>query len=227
MKEKTTVFLTLMRESCKFCSNCFAHCKASTCKRSGRLCRREKVREDDSVNICVYGASSAQLKDIYYEKTQELGRDMGKRGHGLVFGGGATGMMGAAARGVDSEDGYILGIAPRFFDKPGVLYENCSEFIFTETMRERKKLLEERSDATIVTPGGIGTYEEFFEILTLKSLHRMDRPIVLYNINGYYDGMKALLQHTADEKFMDASNMELCAFMDDPEQILAYIENYK
>ena len=227
MKEKTTVFLTLMRESCKFCSNCFAHCKASTCKRSGRLCRREKVREDDSVNICVYGASSAQLKDIYYEKTQELGRAMGKRGHGLVFGGGATGMMGAAARGVDSEDGYILGIAPRFFDKPGVLYENCSEFIFTETMRERKKLLEERSDATIVTPGGIGTYEEFFEILTLKSLHRMDRPIVLYNINGYYDGMKALLQHTADEKFMDASNMELCAFMDDPEQILAYIENYK
>lgn len=227
MKEKTTVFLTLMRESCKFCSNCFAHCKASTCKRSGRLCRREKVREDDSVNICVYGASSAQLKDIYYEKTQELGRAMGKRGHGLVFGGGATGMMGAAARGVDSEDGYILGIAPRFFDKPGVLYENCSEFIFTETMRERKKLLEERSDATIVTPGGIGTYEEFFEILTLKSLHRLDRPIVLYNINGYYDGMKALLQHTADEKFMDASNMELCAFMDDPEQILAYIENYK
>ena len=94
-------------------------------------------------------------------------------------------------------------------------------------MRERKHLLESRSDATIVVPGGIGTYEEFFEILTLKSLHRLDRPIVLYNINGYYDGMKALLQHTADEKFMDASNMELCAFMDDPEQILAYIENYK
>ena len=145
------------------------------------------------MNICIYGASSAELEQIYYDKTEELGRMMAKRGHGLVFGGGATGMMGAAARGVDSEDGYILGIAPRFFDKPGVLYENCSEFIFTETMRERKKLLEERSDATIVTPGGIGTYEEFFEILTLKSLHRLDRPIVLYNINGYYDRMKALL----------------------------------
>ena len=179
------------------------------------------------MNICIYGASSAELEQIYYDKTEELGRMMAKRGHGLVFGGGATGMMGAAARGVDSEDGYILGIAPRFFDKPGVLYENCSEFIFTETMRERKKILEERSDATIVTPGGIGTYEEFFEILTLKSLHRLDRPIVLYNINGYYDRMKALLQHTADEKFMDVANMELCAFMDDPEQILTYIENYR
>lgn len=120
------------------------------------------------MNICIYGASSAQLEQIYYDKTEELGKMMAKRGHGLVFGGGATGMMGSAARGVDVEGGYILGIAPRFFDKPGVLYQNCSEFIFTDTMRERKKLLEERSDATIVTPGGIGTYEEFFEILTLK-----------------------------------------------------------
>ena len=72
------------------------------------------------MNICIYGASSAELEQIYYEKTEELGKMMAKRGHGLVFGGGATGMMGAAARGVDSEDGYILGIAPRFFDKPGV-----------------------------------------------------------------------------------------------------------
>ena len=70
------------------------------------------------MNICIYGASSAELEQIYYDKTEELGRMMAKRGHGLVFGGGATGMMGAAARGVDSEDGYILGIAPRFFDKP-------------------------------------------------------------------------------------------------------------
>ena len=94
-------------------------------------------------------------------------------------------------------------------------------------MRERKKLLEESSDATIVTPGGIGTYEEFFEILTLKSLQRLDRPIVLYNINGYYDGMEVLLRHTADEKFMDPSNLKLCEFMDDPEEILSYIENYR
>ena len=72
------------------------------------------------MNICIYGASSAELEQIYYDKTEELGRMMAKRGHGLVFGGGATGMMGAAARGVDSEDGYILGIAPRFLDKPGI-----------------------------------------------------------------------------------------------------------
>ena len=127
------------------------------------------------MNICIYGASSAKLAPVYYEKTEELGRMMGLRGHGLVFGGGATGLMGAAARGVDAYHGYILGIAPTFFDQPGVLYEHCSEFIFTETMRERKKLLEERSKATIVAPGGIGTYEEFFEILTLKSLEAFEK----------------------------------------------------
>lgn len=92
------------------------------------------------MNICIYGASSAELKKIYYEKTEELGQLMGKRGHGLVFGGGKDGLMGAAARGVDREKGYILGIAPRFFDQPGVLYEHCTEFIFTENMRERKHL---------------------------------------------------------------------------------------
>ena len=167
------------------------------------------------------------FKKIYYEKTEELGRLIGKRGHGLVFGGGKEGLMGAAARGVDREKGYILGIAPRFFDKPGVLYEHCTEFIFTENMRERKHLLESRSDATIVVPGGIGTYEEFFEILTLKSLGRIDRPIVLYNINGYYDSMRALLEYTAGEKFMARDVVDMCRFMKDPEEILDYIENYR
>lgn len=93
------------------------------------------------MNICIYGASSAQLEQIYYDKTEELGKIMAKRGHGLVFGGGATGMMGAAARGVDAEGGYILGIAPRFFDKPGVLYQNCSEFILQTPCVSAKSFL--------------------------------------------------------------------------------------
>ena len=211
-------------KSCKACFLCIA--KRVTVKVLNSYLRI-KNKGDNRLNICVYGASSALLKDIYYEKTEELGRAMGKRGHGLVFGGGATGMMGAAARGVAAEKGYILGIAPRFFDQPGVLYEKCTEFIFTENMRERKKLLEERSDATIVAPGGIGTYEEFFEIFTLKSLKRIDRPIVLYNIDGYYNKMKALLEYTAEEKFMDPSVLDLVVFFDDPEEVLDYLENYR
>ena len=93
-------------------------------------------------------------------------------------------------------------------------------------MRERKHLLEEKSQATIVVPGGIGTYEEFFEILTLKSLKRLDRAVVFYNINGYYDLMKQLLEHTVREKFMEPEILEMCKFMDDPGEIFDYIEQY-
>ncbi len=178
------------------------------------------------MNICIYGAASPKLAQVYYDKIEELGRQMAKRGHGLVFGGGNTGLMGAAARGVDAEGGYILGIAPGFFDEPGTLYQHCTEFIMTETMRERKHLLEEKSQATIVVPGGIGTYEEFFEILTLKSLKRLDCAVVFYNINGYYDLMKQLLEHTVREKFMEPEILEMCKFMDDPGEIFDYIEQY-
>lgn len=93
-------------------------------------------------------------------------------------------------------------------------------------MRERKHLLEEKSQATIVVPGGIGTYEEFFEILTLKSLRQLDRAIVFYNINGYYDLMKQLLEHTVREKFMEPEILNMCKFFEKPEEIFDYIEQY-
>ena len=83
------------------------------------------------------------------------------------------------------------------------------------------------SDATIVLPGGIGTYEEFFELYVLKSLDQNDRPIVIYNINGYYDKMKEFLLHTVDENFMSKENMDLVVFLDNPDEIINYIKNYK
>lgn len=178
------------------------------------------------MNICVYGAASATLEQIYYDEAFQLGKCLGEHGHNLVFGGGDTGLMGAVARGFKESNRQILGIAPRFFDKPGVLYEECTDFIFTDTMRERKEYLEDKSEATIVLPGGIGTYEEFFEIYTLKSLGRINRPIMLYNTNGYYDSMEALLKHTAQNSFMTAEKLELYAVIDSPEDALHYIETY-
>lgn len=178
------------------------------------------------MNICVYGASSENLEQIYYEEAFRLGKYLGERGHDLVFGGGNTGLMGAVARGFKEFDRQILGIAPRFFDKPGVIYKECTDFIFTDTMRVRKEYLEDKSEATIVLPGGIGTYEEFFEIYTLKSLGRIDRPIVLYNINGYYNSMKALLEHTARSNFMSSDKLDMYTVASNPEETLHYIENY-
>ena len=93
-------------------------------------------------------------------------------------------------------------------------------------MRVRKEYLEDKSEATIVLPGGIGTYEEFFEIYTLKSLGRIDRPIVLYNINDYYNSMNALLEHTARSNFMSSDKLDMYAVASNPEETLHYIENY-
>ena len=93
------------------------------------------------MNICIYGASSPDIDNSYFAPVEALGRAMAKCGFGLVFGGGAQGLMGAAVRGVIAEGGYSLGIAPKFFDKPGILQKDCSEFLYPETMRERKQLM--------------------------------------------------------------------------------------
>lgn len=180
------------------------------------------------MNICIYGASSEVIDAGYMKETQKLGRVLAKEGHTLVFGGGAQGLMGAAARGFKEMGGEIIGIAPTFFmNVDGVLYDKCSQFIYTETMRERKQLMEEHADAFLVTPGGIGTFEEFFEILTLKQLGRHNKPILIYNISGYFDSMKAMMENAIEQKFMKDTCRELYVFVDTPEAVLTYLEQYE
>lgn len=111
--------------------------------------------------------------------------------------------MGAAVKGVQAKGGYSLGVAPHFFDEPGILHDSCNEFIFTDTMRQRKQIMEERSDAFITVPGGIGTFEEFFEILTLRQLNRHHKPIAVFNINGYYDHLTAMIDHAFEQGLCD------------------------
>ena len=176
------------------------------------------------MNICMYGASSTDLDKIYYDAAEHLGRRIAARGHGLVFGGGAQGLMGATARGLAAGGGRITGIAARFFDKPGILYKECSEFIFTDTMRERKELMEKLSDAFIMAPGGIGTYEEFFEVLTLKQLGQLNKPIAVFNVNGYYELLLRLLEDTVSKGFMKASCLDIFGIFDDADEMLDYIE---
>lgn len=174
------------------------------------------------MNICIYGASSDAIDESYKKAACELGRQLGEASVGMVFGGGATGLMGAVARGLRGagKDRLLIGVAPRFFDKPGVIYEDCSEMIWTDTMRERKQKMEDLSDGFVVLPGGIGTFEEFFEILTLRELNRHNKPIILYNVNGYYDRIRELLQHAAEEGFMTEEQTRLCSFADSAEEII-------
>lgn len=179
------------------------------------------------MNICLYGASSDTIDKLYIEKTEVLGEEMGKRGHTLIFGGGARGLMGAAARGITRSGGKAIGIAPSFFNVDGVLFPLCAEFIYTETMRERKQILEEKADAFIATPGGIGTFDELFEIATLKQLGQHNKPIVLFNINGYFDNLLKMLDKAVKGEFMTEGARSIFKSFDDEKQLLSYLENYK
>ena len=178
------------------------------------------------MNVCVYGASSSAIDKVYIEAVEELGEVIAERGHAVVFGGGASGSMGAAARGARRRGGAVIGIAPTFFNVDGVLFPDCTEFISPETMRERKKLLEEKSDGFVITPGGIGTYDEFFEILTLKQLGRHNKPIVIYNVDGYYNPMLAMLADAMEKNFVMESVGELYTVLTDAEAVVRYIEEY-
>ena len=175
------------------------------------------------MRICVFGASSNDIDQAYIKAGEMLGSRMAEKGHELVFGGGRTGLMGAVARGVKSGGGKITGVAPTFFDLPGILYQECDEFIYTETMRERKDLMDQMAQAFIMTPGGIGTMEEFFEIYTLKQLNRHSKPIGILNVNGYYDELMQMLVHTAEKGFMDMKCIDLFCVSEDPVELLELI----
>jgi uncharacterized protein (TIGR00730 family) len=155
-----------------------------------------------------------------------MGKEMVARGHSLVFGGGGNGLMGAAARGVRAAGGYILGVIPKFFDEENVeaICDFCDELIQPDTMRQRKQIMEDNADAFIVTPGGIGTFEEFFEILTLKQLCRHNKPIVLYNLKGYYNDLNQVMEESIKKNFIPDNCRALYHITDDLEELFTYIE---
>ena len=178
------------------------------------------------MRICVYGAASPTIDPEYFEFVENMGREMVKRGHSLVFGGGGNGLMGAAARGVRAEGGYIMGVIPKFFDEENVeaICDFCDELIMPDTMRQRKQIMEDNADAFVVVPGGIGTYEEFFEILTLKQLCRHNKPIAIYNIKDYYAELIMTMEKAMEKNFIRGNCRDLYTATEDLEELFAYVE---
>lgn len=178
------------------------------------------------MRICVYGAASPTIDPKYMELVEQMGKHLGLRGHSLVFGGGGHGLMGAAARGVKQAGGYIVGVIPKFFNEEKVeeICDFCNELIEPDTMRERKQIMEDHADAFIIVPGGIGTFEEFFEILTLKQLCRHQKPIAIYNINGYYNELLYAIEQAMVKNFVRETCSELYFTTDNLDDLFRYIE---
>ena len=179
-----------------------------------------------NIAICLYGAASSNIADNYLHKTEELGCEIGARGHSLVFGGGSTGLMGACARGVKSAGGHLIAVIPKFMGKFELLMEDCNELIWTETMSQRKEIMEERANAFIIAPGGIGTMDEFFEILTLKSLDLKSCPILLYNIDGYFDDIIHFIDTGIQKGFIRTHVKDCFRAVNDPTEALDLIEYF-
>ncbi len=180
------------------------------------------------MKICVYGAASAEIDQEYIDIVENLCEELGKRGHELVFGAGSTGLMGAAARGFRKGGGKVTGVVPAFFQNEGVeaLDEGCDQILYTVDMGQRKTIMEDSADAFIVVPGGIGTFDEFFQVLTLKQLNRHNKPIALFDINGYYLSIQALMHNAVVERFVkeDAVDLYQCFTEDETRELIKYIE---
>ncbi len=180
------------------------------------------------MKICIFGASSAFIDSIYIEQVEALAEKMARRGHSLVFGAGATGVMGAAARGTKAGGGHIHGVIPEFFREERVekIYTECDVLTYTPDMATRKTLMEDDCDAFIIAPGGIGTFEEFFEVITLKQLGRHDKAIAMFNIEGYFDTLEKFMQEMAQKKFLSEGCLHMYKYFTDADELLDYLEGY-
>lgn len=181
------------------------------------------------MKICVFGAASDEIDRSYIEKTEELGREMAKRGHSLVFGAGANGLMGAVARGVYEEKGKIYGIIPKFFQTEEIeaIFDKCDELVFTVDMAERKATMEDLAECFVIVPGGMGTMEEFFQVLTAKQLARHTKPIVIYDMNDYYRHIENFLKYAMEEGFIRENCRELYCYTTSLDGVFKYIDSDK
>jgi len=179
------------------------------------------------MNITLYGSASDNIDRAYMEGVEALGRAMAKRGHTMVFGAGSMGLMGAAARGMHEGGGHIIGVTPHFMHKLEPISDLCTELIATETMAERKTIMEDMAEAFIITPGGLGTLDEFFQILTLKILGRHDKPIVLYNIKGYWDCLLSVIGAYILKSFVSPEVANDFCICETPESVFKAIEGPK
>ena len=176
------------------------------------------------MKICVFGAARDEIDPGFFALGEALGRALGERGHTLVFGGGAHGMMGAAARGCAAAGGAVIGVAPHFFRRPGVLFEGPATWYHMDTMAERKSVMEDLADGFIALPGGVGTMEEILEVVTLRGLGRMKKPIAFLDRDDYWRPTLAALENCVERGFAPASLREEYGSFTDPAECLDYLE---
>ena len=177
--------------------------------------------------LTVYCASSTALDPHFAESARVLGRGLAERGIALVYGGGSTGLMGAVAEATKDAGGTVVGIITEYLHDREVAFSRCDELVVVETMRERKRRMGERGEGFLVLPGGLGTYEEFFEALVGRVLDEHRKPIGIVNDHGYFDPMMAMIEHGINERFIRSAIRELLVVDPDPIRTLELLINHQ
>lgn len=171
------------------------------------------------MNITVYLGASVGNDPAFLPAVRELGTWIGSNGHALVYGGSKSGLMGALADSVLNAGGHVTGVEPSFFIEAEFQHDGIDDLIVTSDMAERKAKMIELGDAFIAFPGGTGTLEEISEIMSKVSLKQLAAPCILYNLNGYYDHLKALLAHMIDMGLSTPERQEGIYFADNLDEI--------
>jgi uncharacterized protein (TIGR00730 family) len=175
--------------------------------------------------ICVYCASSTQVKPSYFDATARLGKILAKANLSVVYGGGSKGLMGQLADSMLEAGGKVTGIIPRFMCEVEWNHTKLTNLILVETMHERKEKMATMADAVVALPGGCGTFEELLEVITWKRLGLFTKPIVIVNLEGYFDALITMLNRAVDEHFMRDEHRQMWKIVETPEEVLGAIQS--
>lgn len=175
--------------------------------------------------ICVYCASSTQVKASYFDATDRLSKLLAAANLSVVYGGGSMGLMGQLADSTLAAGGRITGVIPRFMCDVEWNHNGLTELVLVQTMHERKEKMAMMADAVVALPGGCGTMEELLEVITWKRLGIFIKPIVIVNIEGYFDALISMLNRAVDEHFMRNEHRQMWEVVETPEKVLSAIFN--
>ena len=178
-------------------------------------------------SIAVYCASSMGASNEYKILAANLGEKIAKKGKSLIYGGAKVGLMGTIADAALSKNGIVKGVIPEFLKQKELQHNSLSETFVVKTMHQRKAMMIELADAFIAMPGGFGTMEELFEVLTWSQLAIHHKPIALLNVNNYYGKLLDFIDVMCEQKFIKPEHRDMIIVSDDPDEILERLDNYK
>ena len=178
-------------------------------------------------SLCVFCGSSDDMDPAYLEAAAAMGHRLAAHQIEIVFGGGGTGMMGALADGALASGGHVIGVIPEIFNTPALLQNGLEELHVVESMHARKAMMAELADAFIALPGGFGTFEELFEMLTWSQIGLQSKPIGILNVSDYFNPLLTLIEHAKDQGFIYSEHRDLIRVSQDPDELIVSLQGFE